>query len=196
MHQISKKQIEKKEASKASSPRRLEHLIFYKQCYKIKKNKNQKRNREAIWSKKLAPLNPWTLKVALRLSGVLLVHLFHSSFLFTLLTLFLSLGLFTCTIDRGLTFTSARVLVSSTCRLARLATHRRTRPHLVCIPCSYAHFGRVTTACVSWPRRLGCLHWLAPAARHGHFWSASTSGRSVPVSEPRFEKLAKISVET
>ena len=41
--------------------------------------------------------------------------------------------------------------------------------HSMCIPCSYAHFGRATTACVSSPKRLGCLHWLAHAAGHGHF---------------------------
>ena len=59
---------------------------------------------------------------------------------------------------------------SSTCRWARVATHRRIGPHLVCIPCSHAHFGRTTTACVSSPKRLGCLHWLAHAAGHRHFW--------------------------
>ena len=58
---------------------------------------------------------------------------------------------------------------SSTCRWARLATHRRSGPHFVCIPCSHAHFGRATTACVSSPKRRGSLHRLAHAAGHGHF---------------------------
>ena len=51
---------------------------------------------------------------------------------------------------------------SSTCRWARLATHRHIGPHFVCIPCSHAHLGLFTTACVSAPKRLG----------------ASTSGRT------------------
>ena len=40
----------------------------------------------------------------------------------------------------------------NTCRWARLATHRHIGPHSVCIPCSHAHLGRATTACVSSPR--------------------------------------------
>ena len=52
---------------------------------------------------------------------------------------------------RGLTFT----LAASWCRArvdrARLTTHRRRGQHTVCIPCSRAHFGRLTTACVSPP---------------------------------------------
>ena len=48
----------------------------------------------------------------------------------------------------------------------------------MCCPCSLSHFVRLTTACVSSPKRLGCLHWLAHAAGHGHFQAASTSGRS------------------
>ena len=68
---------------------------------------------------------------------------------------------------------------SSTCRWARLATHRHSGPHFVCIPCSHTHFGRGTTACVSSPRRRSSLHWLAHAARHGDVFGASTFGRSV-----------------
>ena len=49
---------------------------------------------------------------------------------------------------RGLTFTSPHVLVPSTCRWARLATHRHKEPHKVCCPCSRAHHGRAPTACV------------------------------------------------
>ena len=67
---------------------------------------------------------------------------------------------------------------SSTCRQANFSTHRHSGPHFVCNPCSCAHFGRVTAACVSSPKRLGCLHWLAHAARHGHFQGASTSRRT------------------
>ena len=44
-----------------------------------------------------------------------------------------------------------------------------TGPHSVCKPCSRAHFDRATTACVSSPTRLGGLHALAHAARHGYF---------------------------
>ena len=39
----------------------------------------------------------------------------------------------------------------STCRWARLATHRRNGPHSVCSPRSDAHFGSVPTVCVSSP---------------------------------------------
>ena len=83
--------------------------------------------------------------------------------------LFLTLCLFTFTGGRGLTFTFAHVLVPSTYRWDRLATHRHWGPHSVCIPYSHAHFGRATAACVSSPKRLGCLHRLAHAARHGYF---------------------------
>ena len=38
---------------------------------------------------------------------------------------------------------------SSTRRWARLATHRHSGPHSVCIPCSYAHFGRASTGAIS-----------------------------------------------
>ena len=41
---------------------------------------------------------------------------------------------------------------SSTYRWARLATHRHEGPHQECSPCSHAHSGRFTTACVSSPR--------------------------------------------
>ena len=69
-----------------------------------------------------------------------------------------------CASGRGLTFTFARVLVSSTYRWARPATRRRG-PHEVCCPCSHAHFGRVTTACVSWSR-----------VRVHHVWDISVVG--------------------
>ena len=58
-----------------------------------------------------------------------------------------------------------RPLVPSTCRWARLPTHRQKEPHQVCCPCSRAHLGRVATACVSPPKRLGCLHGLAHASK-------------------------------
>ena len=47
-------------------------------------------------------------------------------------------------------------------------------------PCSDAHIRQVTTACVSSPRGLGCLHKLAHAAGHGHFFGASTTRRTSP----------------
>ena len=59
----------------------------------------------------------------------------------------------------------------------------RDAQHFVCSPCSRAHFGRATTACVSSPRRLGSLQRLAHAAGHRHFQRASTSRRSAPLFE-------------
>ena len=53
-----------------------------------------------------------------------------------------------CTRGRGLTGTSAHVHVSSTYRWARLSTHRQ-RATSMRSPCSHAHFGRLTAACVS-----------------------------------------------
>ena len=44
-------------------------------------------------------------------------------------------------------------------------------------PCSHAHVGRSTTACVSSPRRLGGLHRLTHAARHGKVFGISKSMR-------------------
>ena len=41
----------------------------------------------------------------------------------------------------------------STCRWVRLATRRHIGPHFVKIPCSRAHLGRATAACVSSPKR-------------------------------------------
>ena len=55
--------------------------------------------------------------------------------------------LFFSFLSLGLTFTLARVRVSSTYRWTKLATHRHKGPHLVC-----AHFGRVPNACASSPR--------------------------------------------
>ena len=74
----------------------------------------------------------------------------------SLWSLFLSLSLSLCLYAAqgvgGLTFAFALVLVSSTCRWARLATHRHEEPHFVCIPCSRAHFCRGPTACGSSPK--------------------------------------------
>ena len=64
------------------------------------------------------------------------------------------------------------------------------------------------SSCPHWPhrhrmcviaKRLGCLHWLARAAGHGHFKGASTSGRTfdaVHHRKPRYKKLAIVSPET
>ena len=90
------------------------------------------------------------------------------SFFPSFLSLYLSVSA-RCARRRGLTFTFARVVVSSTFRWATLATRRREEPHYVCSRCGSAHFGRVATACVSSPQRLGCFHWLAHTARHKHF---------------------------
>ena len=48
---------------------------------------------------------------------------------------------------------------------ARTPTDRG--PHSMRSPCSHAHCGRATAACVSSPKRLGSLYWLAHAAGHG-----------------------------
>ena len=104
----------------------------------------------------------------------------------------LSSRLFTFTTGRGLTLTSAHVLVPITYRWARLATHRHWGPHFVAIPCSCAHFGHITAAYVSSPERRGSLHRLAHVAGHGHFSGASTSGRSVPFVGHRSRQKATI----
>ena len=57
-------------------------------------------------------------------------------------------------IKLGLTLTSSRVLLLSTCRWAWLTTHRHSGPHYVCNPCPHARFSHVATACVSSPS-----HW-------------------------------------
>ena len=98
------------------------------------------------------------------------------------LSILLSLCLYVAQGVGGLTFTSARGLVSSTYRWARLATHRHQgTQHSVCSPCSRAHFGRVLHRMCVIAERLDCLHWLAHAARHRHFSSASTSRRTASV---------------
>ena len=72
---------------------------------------------------------------------------FHISLLSLCLTVSSSLNLsssfylsssFCSTNGRGLTFTSARVLVSSTCRQSKLA-YRHKGLHFACSPCSRAH---------------------------------------------------------
>ena len=78
---------------------------------------------------------------------------------------------------RGLTLTSARVLVRAPVE-GPGSQPTDIGDHCVCIPCSRAHFGRVTAACVSSPKRLGSLHRLTHAARHGHFYGASTPKRT------------------
>ena len=78
----------------------------------------------------------------------------------------LSSRLFTLTRFRGLTLTSARVLVR-----ARVdgpgSQPTDALDHTSCLPCSHAHFGRGTTACVSSPKRRHSLQRLAHAAGHG-----------------------------
>ena len=63
----------------------------------------------------------------------------------------------------ALTFTSVRVLVRVRTDGPGLANHRETGSHFVCGPCSRAHIGRATTACVSSPMDWGSLHRLAHA---------------------------------
>ena len=61
-----------------------------------------------------------------------------------------------------------RVLVLNMCRWANLFAHTHKGPHL-CVVRAHAHSGRVTTACVSSPKTLGCLHKLARAAGRPFF---------------------------
>ena len=118
-----------------------------------------------------------------------------SVFLFFLLSFFLSPSFslpVRCARGWGLTFTIARVLVSSTYRWARLATHRHQgTQHSVCSPCSRAHFGRVPHRMCVIAERLGCLHWLAHAARHTIPEEMSTGESRKLISKP-FRKLKKI----
>ena len=57
--------------------------------------------------------------------------------------------------NRGLTFTSARVFISSTCRQSRLA-HRRKGLHFACSPCSQQNIDvanhRIATKATSAPK--------------------------------------------
>ena len=82
------------------------------------------------------------------------------------------LFLFGCSLsqkDRDLTFIFAHVTVT---------THRRKALHSLCSPCSHASlWPRSQRMCVI-TERLGCLRWLAHAARHGHVQGASTSRSS------------------
>ena len=95
----------------------------------------------------LSPLHRMLMRSC---SSVTWVSLLSVHLVFLSLPHPLSLCLSVFTRFRGLTFTSARVLVSSTCRWARLPTRRHNGTTL-CV-CSRAYLGRVTTACVSSPR--------------------------------------------
>ena len=79
---------------------------------------------------------------------------------------------------------------SSTYRLARITTHRRREPHSVCCPCSHAHFGRLTTACVSSPKRLGCLRWLTHEAGHGLTSVTSLEMLAIIYTETEFARMS------
>ena len=70
-------------------------------------------------------------------------------------------------------------------------THRRIGPHFACIPCSHARFGSASTACVSSPKRLGCLHGLAKAPPATRSFCLNT----IHIRKPRSTKLAIISLK-
>ena len=94
-----------------------------------------------------------------------------------------SVWIFVCLLvhkGRGLTFTFACVLVRALVDGPGSQPTDAEEPLSMCSSCSRAHLGRVTTACVSSPKRRGSLHKLAHAAGHGHFLGASTSRRSDP----------------
>ena len=75
---------------------------------------------------------------------------------------------------RGLTFTFVCVLCLSTSRWARLSTHGHRSPHLLCCPCSHAHFDH--------------------AAGQRYFFGGAPSPLcdSVHVRNPRTKKLERI----
>ena len=149
--------------------------------------------------------------------------LFLSLLVFFFVSLFLSFSLFSMSISLCLSPPLASfsfslsmpvrpqgVGVLCSCLLASLSEHQsmdhfpnpltHKEPHFVWSPRSDALLGRFTTACVI-AKRLGCLRWLAHAAGHGCFLSASTCRRAAPfVGKPlasltSFEKLAIASPE-
>ena len=65
----------------------------------------------------------------------------------------------------------------SSCRWAKLTTHRHIEPHSMCPVLARPPWPCNHRMCVI-ARRLGCLDWLAHAARHEHFQGASTSSRT------------------
>ena len=83
----------------------------------------------------------------------------------------------------------------STCRWARLATHRHSGPHSVCILCSCAHFGRVTIACViakrDWAVSVGFCRTRGISQE-----PPCPLFDTVHVRKPRSKKLAIFSCET
>ena len=91
---------------------------------------------------------------------------------------------------------------SSTCRWARFSTHRHNGPHSVCNPCSRAHFGHVTAACViaketgQFPEARTCSRtWTFP--RRLHILGAPLSlSFTVHLRKPRYKKLAIAFPET
>ena len=98
---------------------------------------------------------------------------------------------------------SRSLLPASLCRApdrwARLATHRRKGPHQACSPCSRAHFSRLTTACVSSPKGLGCLHWLTQqdmviSKAPPHLSAPLPPSFCVHLRKPRYKKLAMVSL--
>ena len=110
------------------------------------------------------------------------VLLFHSSLFSALFSHSFCLFLFACSPAQGVGVLRSLLPTSLDEQLSmgQARNPRDIGDHSVCTPCTRAHFGRVTTACVSSPKRLGCLHWLAHAAGHEHLLGASLSGRSDP----------------
>ena len=88
---------------------------------------------------------------------------------------------------------------SSTCRWARLATHRRRGPHFVCIPCSRAtvlprHVWRRQETGLSPVVRTCSMKW--EVLRRFHNWEHRRLFDTVHVRKPRSKKLALTSHET
>ena len=100
-------------------------------------------------------------------SHVSLSLFFSLSLLHRMLTCvsLLSLHLFLFLIHCLCTFTSERVLVRA--HVDGPGPPTDTVDHTLCHPCPRAHLDLLTTACVSSPKKLGCLQWLVPAAGCG-----------------------------
>ena len=127
---------------------------------------------------------------------------FFLSFFLSFFSFSLSLSLSVhCTRGRGLTFTLARVLVSSTYRWVKLATHRHQGTHntscaaRALVPTLAAQPPHVCHRQGDWAVSIGSHMQQG----HRHFQRASTSRRSAPLFEylhvrkPRSKKLARIS---
>ena len=112
------------------------------------------------------------------------------------------LSLFTFTRGRGLTLTSARVLVRAHVDASGFPPPRHSGPHSACNPCSRAHFGHVTAACHrqrDWALSKGShmQQEMDIFLRRLHILGAPPpSSITVHLRKPRHKKLVIVSPET